>query len=67
MMRIKHVSLSAWQAQHLSLFVAGAVLGEIQVSLFVAGAALGEVQVFFFVSGAALGSSLTFRGRCSTW
>ena len=40
-----------------SLFVAGAVLGEIQVLLFVAGAVLGEVQVSLFVAGAALGDA----------
>ena len=34
----------------MSLFVAGAALGEVQVSLFVAGAALGEVQVSLFVA-----------------
>ena len=39
----------------MSLFVAGAVLGEVQVSLFVAGAVLGEVQMSFFVAGAVLG------------
>ena len=39
----------------VSLFVGGAVLGEVQVSLFVAGAILGEVQVLLFVAGAALG------------
>ena len=49
------------------LFVAGAVLGEGQVSLFVTGAVLGEVLVSLFVAGAVLGSSVTFRGRCSTW
>ena len=37
----------------MSLFVAGAVLGEGQVLLFVVGAVFGEVQVF------------TFRGRGS--
>ena len=36
----------------MSLFVAGAVLGEVQVSLFVVGAVLGEVQVSLFVVGA---------------
>ena len=39
----------------MSLFVAGAVLGEVQVSLFVVGAVLGEVQVSLFVVGAVLG------------
>ena len=39
----------------MSLFVAGAVLGEGQVSLFVAGAVLGEGQVSLFVAGAVLG------------
>ena len=39
----------------MSLFVAGAVLGEVQVSLFVAGAVLGEVPVLFFVVGAIFG------------
>ena len=48
--------------------MAGAALGEVQVSLFVAGAALGEdrrhfswqvnVQVSLFVVGAALGEFL---------
>ena len=38
----------------MSLFVAGAVLGEVPVSLFVAGAVLGEVQVPLFVAGAVL-------------
>ena len=37
------------------LFVAGAVLGEVQVSLFVAGAVLGEVEVSLCVVGAILG------------
>ena len=48
-----------WQAQHLvkfmSLFVAGAVFGEVQVSLFAAGAVFGEVQVSLFVAGAVFG------------
>ena len=35
----------------VSLFVAGAVLGEVAVSLLVAGAAFGEVAVSFFVVG----------------
>ena len=39
----------------LSLFVAGAVLGEVQMSLFLAGAVLGEVQMSLFVAGAILG------------
>ena len=39
----------------MSLFVAGAVLGEGQVSLFVTGAVLGEGQVSLFVTGAVLG------------
>ena len=46
---------------HLSLFVAGAVFGEVQVSLFVAGAVLGEVLVSLFVAGAALGEGLNVR------
>ena len=40
---------------HVSLFVAGAVLGEGRVSLFVAGAAHGEGHVSLFVAGAVLG------------
>ena len=39
----------------MSFFVAGAVLGEVQLSLFVAGAVLGEVQVALFVAGAVFG------------
>ena len=39
----------------MSLFVAGAVFGEVQVSLFVAGAVFGEVEVSFFVAGAVFG------------
>ena len=38
----------SWQAQYLvkfkgSVFVAGAIFGEVQVSLFVAGAVFGEI------------------------
>ena len=53
----------------VSLFVAGAVLREVQVSLLVAGAVFGEVQVSLLVAGAVLGEfqvSLS-GGRCSTW
>ena len=39
----------------MSLFVAGAAFGEVQVSLFVAGAVFGEVQVPLFVAGAVFG------------
>ena len=39
----------------MSLFVAGAAFGEVQVSLFVAGAVFGEVQVSLFVAGAVFG------------
>ena len=39
----------------MSLVVAGAVFGEVQVSLFVAGAVFGEVQVSLFVAGAVFG------------
>ena len=39
----------------MSLFVAGAVLGEGQVSLFMARAVLGAGQVLLFVAGAVLG------------
>ena len=45
----------------MSHFVAGAVLGDVQVLLFVAGAVLGEVQVLLFVAGAALGECLNVR------
>ena len=45
----------------LSLFVAGAVLGDVQVALFVAGAVLGEVVVSLFVASAVFGESLTVR------
>ena len=45
----------------MSLFVAGAVLGDVQVALFVAGAVLGEVVVSLFVAGAVFGESLTVR------
>ena len=38
----------------MSLFVAGAIIGEV-VSLFVAGAVLGEGQMSLFVTGAVLG------------
>ena len=39
------------------------------VSLFVAGAVFGEVQVSLFVAGAVLGGVLcvTFRGRRNIW
>ena len=43
------------------LFVAGAVLREVLVSLFVAGAVLGEGQVSLFVAGAAPGEGLNVR------
>ena len=36
----------------MSLFVAGALFGGVQVSLFVAGALFGDVQVSLFVAGA---------------
>ena len=39
----------------MSLFVAGALFGEVQVSLFVAGALFGDVQVSLFVAGAVFG------------
>ena len=45
----------------MSFFVAGAVLGEVQMSLFVAGAALGEGQVYLFVVGAVFGEGLNVR------
>ena len=45
----------------MSLFVAGAVLGEVQVLLFVVGAVFGECQVLLFVVGAALGECLNVR------
>ena len=49
----------------MSLFVAGAVLGEGQVLLCVVGAVFGEVQVLLvvllFVAGAALGECLNVR------
>ena len=45
----------------MSLFVAGAVLGEVQVLFFVVGAVFGEVQVSLFVAGAALGEGLNVR------
>ena len=35
----------------MSVFVAGAILGEVLVSLFVAGAVFGEVQVSLLVAG----------------
>ena len=35
----------------MSLFVAGTILGEVQVSLFVAGAVFGEDLVSLFVAG----------------
>ena len=47
---IKQSSHFSW-----SLFVAGTVLGEVQVALFGAGAVLGEVQVALFVAGAVFG------------
>ena len=43
----------------MSLFMAGAVLGEAQVSLFTAGGVFAPVSLF--VAGAELG------GRRSTW
>ena len=39
----------------MSLFVAGAVFGEVQVTLFVAGAIFGKVKVSLFVAGAVFG------------
>ena len=39
----------------MSVFVVGALLGEVQVSLCVVGAVPGEVQVSLFVVGAVLG------------
>ena len=45
----------------MSLFVAGAVFGEVQVALFVAGAVLGEVLVLLFVAGAVFGEGLNVR------
>ena len=39
----------------MSLFVAGAVLGEGQASLFLTGAVFGEGQVSLFVAGTVLG------------
>ena len=39
----------------MSLFVAGAAFGEVQVSLFLAGAVFGEVEVSLFVAGAVFG------------
>ena len=39
----------------MSLFVAGALFGDVQVSLFVAGALFGGVQVSLFVAGAVFG------------
>ena len=39
----------------MSLFVAGALFGDVQVSLFVAGALFGDVQVSLFVAGAVFG------------
>ena len=39
----------------MSLFVAGAAFGEVEVSLFVAGAVFGEVEVSLFVAGAVFG------------
>ena len=37
----------------MSLFVAGAILGDVPVSLFLAGAIFGTVAVSLFVAGAA--------------
>ena len=45
----------------MSLFVAGAVLGEVQVLFVVVGAVFGEVQVSLFVAGAVLGEGLNVR------
>ena len=39
----------------LSLFVAGALFGDVQVSLFVAGAVFGDVELSLFVAGAVFG------------
>ena len=39
----------------MSLFVAGALFGDVQVLLFVAGALFGDVQVSLFVAGAIFG------------
>ena len=51
----------------VSFFVTGAVLDEVLVLLFVAGAVLGEVLVSLLVAGAVRGESVTFCGRCNTW
>ena len=39
----------------MSLFVAGALFGDVELSLFVAGAVFGDVEVSLFVAGAAFG------------
>ena len=47
----------------MSLFVAGAVLGEGQVSLFLTGAVLGEGQVSLFVAGTVKVKCVSDHGR----
>ena len=49
------VAGAAFGDVQMSFFVTGAVFGEVQVSLFVAGAVFGEVQVSLFVAGAVFG------------
>ena len=60
----------------MSLFVAGALFGDVQVSLFVAGAVFGEVEVSLFVAGAVLvkfgmiagaRNVVFFNTKCSWW
>ena len=41
----------------MSLFVAGAVFGDLGVSFFVAGAAFGDLGVSLFVAGAVFGEN----------
>jgi len=49
------VAGAAFGEVQVLLFVAGASFGDVQVSLFVAGAVFGEVQVSLFVAGAVFG------------
>ena len=47
----------------MSLFVAGAVLGEVQLSVFVAGAVFGDLVKFGMIAGAR--TVVFFYRKCS--
>ena len=53
----------------VSLFVAGAVFRDLGVALFVAGAVFGDLRVSFFVAGAVFGEIWvdSRSGKCSNF